>query len=1209
MNGASGGAAGSRRPFVHLHTHTEYSLLDGMSRLAEITEIAARDGMPAVAITDHGNLFGALKFHGAARKAGIKPILGCEAYVAPGSRLEQNPDAENQHLVLLAKNRTGYRNLMRLSSIAHHEGFYFKPRLDFELLQTHHEGLVALSACPKGIVPREIVGGGDPVEAAGRYEEVFGKGNYYLELMDHTPEDGAAPDGARLAHLERRIREGLLEVSRKTGIPLVATNDSHYAAPEDAGAHDLRLCISVNRPASDPKRLKFDSDQFFFKTSRQMEALFEDCPEAYRNTLEIAELAEDYDLTGGRSLLPDFDAPDGKPLDAHFEESARRGLAGRLRSPELHGERPPKSDYDDRLTWELEVIRRTGYSTYFLIVQDFVRFSRERRIPVGPGRGSAAGSLVAYALGITDIDPLAHGLLFERFLNPDRVSPPDIDVDFCEVRREEVLDYVAETYGSDRVAQIMTLGTMQAKLVVRDVGRMLELPAAQVDRLAKLIPDGDSLSQALERVPRLAEARREPRVARLFELAARLEGLPRNIGTHAAGVVISPGPLEDILPLYRDVDARGAGGASEGGGPVRRRTQYDMTDCEAVGLFKMDFLGLRALTHIEDCARRVEEDPETARSAAEAEAVASIRAGRFEKVPPDPDTFTLFSRADTDGIFQFESRGMRELLSSYRPESLDDLAALNALYRPGPLESGMTADFVEAKRSGGFSKKLDPQVRALFPETRGLIVYQEQVMLAAQKLAGYSLGQADILRKAMGKKDPDTMRREEGRFLKGAVAGGLSRKVAQETFQQIAKFAGYGFNRAHAVGYALVAFVAGWLKTHFPLHFLASLLTAQQRSGDKDERIARIRAGAEAAGIPIYPPDVQRSGAEALVEGQGVRYGLAAVKQVGFRAAQALEAARRNSGRFESLSHLLAEVDMKCLNRGALESLACAGALDFLEVSRAQVVAAIPAALETANRARGRRDAGVQSLFGSENELPKDSFGDAAPWSEAERLRREREALGFYWRGHPATEYRAGFGKRVSGPVNGALASREPQEVTLVGLVRDLRKRSTRDGRGMANFRLEDETGTIRVVAFPDTWQDCPALEDEPAVLVRGRLKAETPRDQDASRPGGTSELVASQVWLAAEAPFASASRVELVVRDPRMAAEGLGELLARYPGATPLRLRLRAAGVEAVLETTTPVRAERKLAVDAIALLGPGAVLLDGRAPPPFALDFRDSD
>ena len=1209
MSGAGPEGRGGRRPFVHLHTHTEYSLLDGMSRLSEVTGMAARDGMPAVAITDHGNLFGALKFHKKAREAGVRPILGCEAYVAPGDRREHNPDSENQHLVLLARNRTGFLNLMRLSSAAFSEGFYFKPRMDFELLAEHHEGLIALSACPKGIVPREVITGGDPVEWAGRYQEVFGKGNYYLELMDHTPPGGAGPEGAGLSDLERRIRDGVIEVSRKTGIPLVGTNDSHYAAPEDAAAHDLRLCISVNRPVSDPRRLKFHSDQFFFKTSEQMEEVFADCPEAFRNTLEIAEQIEDFDLVEKRDLLPEFDVPPGKTLAGHLEESAARGLSWRFESPEVHGTRPPRSDYEDRLQMELEVIRRTGYSAYFLIVQDFVRFSRERGIPVGPGRGSAAGSLVAYALGITDIDPLAHGLLFERFLNPDRISPPDIDVDFCEFRREEVLNYVAETYGNDRVAQIMTLGTMQAKLVVRDVGRMLELPPPQVDRIAKLIPDGASLSQATGSVPQLREERRDPRIARLFELAERLEGLPRNIGTHAAGVVIAPGPLEEILPLYRDVETRTTGSGGKKGpaagraGPVRRRTQYDMKDCEAVGLFKMDFLGLRALTHIEDCARRVEEDGEAVRTPDEEEAVAHIRAGRFEKVPPDPPTFALFSRADTDGIFQFESRGMRELLASYQPETLDDLAALNALYRPGPLESGMTADFVAAKRKGGLSDKLDRRVRALFPETRGLIVYQEQVMLAAQQLAGYSLGQADILRKAMGKKDPEVMRSEEGRFVEGAVGAGLSRRVAEETFQQIAKFAGYGFNRAHAVGYALVAYVAGWLKTHFPLHFLASLLTAQHRSGDKDERIARIRNGAEAAGIAVLPPDVQRSGAEAQVEGKAVRYGLEAVKQVGGRAAREIERARRACGGFESLGHLLEAVDAKSLNRGVLESLCCAGAFDSLGVPRSRILPAIPAALEAASRTRGRRDAGVQSLFGGGEESRADVFPEAPPWSDAERLRREREALGFYWVGHPATEYRAAMEAVVSGPVEQAANLGDGAEVGVVGLVRELRKRTTRAGRAMAHFNLEDETGSVAVVAFPDVWSTCPALESEPVALVRGRLKGE------AGRPGGgggrrtqRAELVASHVLLADEAPYRLARRAELLVTEPDRHGNDLRDLLARHRGEQPLLLRIRSRGIDVLLETATPVHVSRDLARAVWELFGPDTLRLDGQLPPSFA-------
>ncbi len=1206
MSGAASGAVGNR-PFVHLHTHTEYSLLDGMSRLSDVVGRAAREGMPAVAITDHGNLIGALKFHEAAREVGVKPILGCEAYVAPGSRREQNPDSENQHLVLLAKNRTGFRNLMRLSSIAYSEGFYFKPRMDFELLAEHHEGLIALSACPKGIVPREVVTGGDPVEWAGRYQEVFGKDNYYLEIMDHTPPGGATPEGARLSDLELRIRSGVVEVARKTGIPLVGTNDSHYASARDADAHDLRLCISTNRPVKDPRRLKFHSDQFFFKTSRQMEAVFEDCPEAYRNTLEIAGRIEDFELVDERSLLPDFEVPAGTTLDAHFEESARSGLARRLDSPEVHGARPPRGDYEDRLGVELDVIRQTGYSAYFLIVQDFVRFAQDRGIPVGPGRGSAAGSLVAYALGITDIDPLPHGLLFERFLNSERISPPDIDVDFCEVRREEVLDYVTETYGSDRVAQIMTLGTMQAKLVVRDVGRMLELPPPQVDRLAKLIPERMSLAQALESVSELREARRNPDFDRLFGLAERLEGLPRSVGTHAAGVVIAPGPLEEILPLYRDVETKrldsGGGAASGQGVIVRRRTQWDMKDCERAGLFKMDFLGLRNLTQIEDCARRVQEDPNTARTAGEGEALALIRAGRFEKVPPDPETFRLFARADTDGIFQFESPGMRDLLSRYKPENLDDLAAMNALYRPGPLESGMADDFVAAKANGRLSDKLDPRVRNLVPETRGLIVYQEQVMLVAQKLAGFSLNRADGLRKAMGKKDPEAMAREEGGFVEGAVAGGLSRRVAQETFQQIAKFAGYGFNRSHAVGYALVAYVAGWLKTHFPLHFIASLLTAQHRAGDKDERIARIRQGALARGVEVLPADIQHSGAEALVEGGGVRYGLGAIKQVGDRAAREIERARRECGRFDSLRHFLEAVEPKSLNRAVVESLACAGALDFLGVPRSRILPAIPDALDAANRARGRQEAGVQSLFGGGSEPPVDVFPEAPAWSDAERLRREREALGFYWEGHPATEYRTALETIITGPVKAALDAKPKAAAGIVGLVRELRKRTTRAGRPMGQFSLEDETGVIGVVVFPDLWESCPTLDGEPVVVVQGNLRGDGPEAAGGGRRRSQrGELAASEILLADEAPYLLAREVELLVAEPERLAGALRDLLREHPGRRPLRLRVRVRGIEVLIETATPVRPSRAFARAAWELLGPDTVLLDGQAPPSFA-------
>lgn len=1185
------------RPFAHLHTHTEYSLLDGMSRIPGLVRRAAADGMPAVAITDHGNLIGAFKMHRAAREAGIKPILGCEAYVAPGSRKEKNKDADNQHLVLLAKNETGYRNLLRLTSIAHKDGYHYKPRMDFDLLEEHHEGLIALSACPKGIVPREIVEDGDPLEVAGRYLEVFGKGNYFLEIMDHSP--AGAPEGAaaRLSGLERRIAEGAIQLSRRTGIPLVGTNDSHYEGPGDARAHDFRLCISTNTTYSSEKRLRFDSEEFYFKSSAEMRKVFASCPEAYANTLEIAERIEDYDLVRKESLLPDFEVPADITLDEHFERSVRDGLAARLEVEAAHGERPPRSDYEARLEVELGVIRRTGYSAYFLIVQDFVRFARQKRIPVGPGRGSAAGSLVAYALGITGIDPLAHGLLFERFLNPDRVSPPDIDVDFCEIRREEVLDYVSEKYGSDRVAQILTLGTLQAKLAVRDVARMLEVPGAEIDRLAKLIPDGVGLEQALEREPRLKEAvGSDRRLTEIFEIAKRLEGLARNIGTHAAGVVVAPRPLEEVLPLYRDVEPAGGRGAAAAG-EGRRRTQFDMKDCEAVGLFKMDFLGLRALTQIEDCARRIEEDPDLELPPGEADAVRAIRDGDFEKVPPDPRAFELFSRADTDGLFQFESSGMRRLLARYRPETLDDLAALNALYRPGPLESGMTDEFVETKRQGRDSRKLDERVRRLFTETRGLIVYQEQVMWAARELAGYSLAQADILRKAMGKKDPAVMAAQEKAFVEGASERGLPRKVAQETFAQIAKFAGYGFNRAHAVGYALVAYVSGWLKALYPVHFMASLLTAQQRSSDKDDRIARTRNSAEERGIRVLPPDLRSSGADARVEKGAVRFGLAALKGVGQPAARAVVEARETLGGVRTLAELLGELDLRAVNRGVLEAFAGAGALDFLGVPRSQVSAAIPQAIRAAQRARARKDEGAQALFGGEGERPADAFAEAPEWSEEERLRREREALGFYWRGHPAKAYREALRGWVSGPISSVTSSGE-QEVRIVGLVRLLRKRTTRDGRPMANFAVEDETGHLSVVVFPGEWEHCPSLEQEPAVCVSGRTR----KDSGAS-PDDPPEISASRVLLASAAPFEFAQRVDLEVADPTEVRRSLELLVGRHPGTATLQLRLGPRGARSALRVGAGVRPNAEFAAEAVSVLGPDAVWLNDRPLPSFAL------
>ncbi len=1176
-------------PFVHLHTHTEYSILDGMSRIGEIARIAADDGMPAIAITDHGNLFAALKFHKAARAAGVRPILGCEAYVAPGRMEDRNPDSENEHLVLLAKNRTGFENLMRLTSVAFHEGFYYKPRMDFALLEKHHEGLIALSACPKGAVPKSVLGLGDPVEVAGRYQEVFGKGNYFLEVMDHGS-DSCEPE---LGRIERAISDGVLEVHSKTGIPLVGTNDSHYAEPGDVEAHDLRMCISTGETISSRKRLRFGSDQFWFKTSAMMREVFRDVPEAAANTLRIAESVEDYDVATGESRLPDYAAPGGKSLHEHIEDSVRSGLDARLASPERHGKRPPRGDYEDRLVLELGVIRKTGYAAYFLIVQDFVKFARTKRIPVGPGRGSAAGSLVAYCLGITDIDPLAHGLLFERFLNPARISPPDIDVDFCELRREEVLDYVVERYGKDRVAQILTFGTLGAKSSLRDVARGLEVPLAQVDRLARMVPDFVDLDTAVREVPALAQEATKPEFRKLFRLARRLEGLPRNEGTHAAAVVIAPAPLEEIVPLGKDAE-RGKRVSDT----VRRKTQFDMHDCEAVGLFKMDFLGLRALTHIQDCADRILADPDLDLSPEIRRAVEDVVAGRFEKVPPDEATFELFGRADTDGIFQFESSGMRELLQSYRPENLDDLAAMNALFRPGPLNSGNTEAFVTAKRSGKLSTALDARVRELFPETRGLIVYQEQVMLAAREIAGYELGEADILRKAMGKKKPEVMEQQKQRFVAGAVERGLSEQAAVQTFDQIDKFAGYGFNRAHAVGYALVAYVAAWLRTHFAPHFFAALFTSEARSSDKDVRLARFRRRAEEIGVAVLPPDVQASDAGARVEGEAVRYGLGALKNVGQAAAEAIVRARGNQP-FDSLSDLVSRTEAGALSRGALEALASAGALDFVGVPRARIAAG---AGEIHDRARRRRDqerAGVQALLGAVRQA--DLWPDCPDWTEMERLRHEHAAFGFYWEGHPAPEYRRALRRHVDGPI-GALDPRSGPAARFAGVVRGLKSRKTQQARRMANFNLEDETGVLPVVVFPDAWENCPELAEGAAAFVEGQLGVNR---RDPEQP----ELRADSIRIAEEAPLALARKVTLVVRDPRALRAGLEGLLREHGGRTALALEIHDGERTFLLRTTSPVRPTRAFATAAASLLGADAVRIDGEPLPRLCLLVSDGE
>src|SRR5262245_30744312 len=814
------------KDFVHLHLHTEYSLLDGACHVDELVEQGARLGMKAMAVTDHGNMFGAVAFHDACRDKGLKPILGCEIYVATGSRFDKNAASASEaynHLTLLASNAAGYHNLVKLVSAGYLEGFYHRPRIDKDLLAKHSEGLIGLSGCLSGEIAQHILAGAEQaaLDSVGAFSEIFGKDRFHLEVMEH-----GIPD-------QRRVNQGLLRIRQKTGLKLAATNDAHYLHKDDHQAHDVLLCIGSGKKVTDTERLRFDTQQFYLKSADEMAALFPDHPEALRSTVEIAEMCE-FKLEGV-SNLPAFDVPPGFTIDSYFEKVTRDGFAERRQALDpLAGSgrlRYPLADYEARLDKEIAVIHRVGFAGYFLIVWDFIRYARERKIPVGPGRGSAAGSLVAYALRITDIDPIENQLIFERFLNEERISPPDIDIDFCEARRGEVIEYVTRKYGRDNVAQIITFGTMKAKAVVRDVGRVMDMSYADVDKIAKMIPFDlkMTLDKALAESPPLLDAyQKDPKVKELVDISRRLEGTTRHASTHAAGVVISPQPLTELVPLFKGTTADVT-------------TQFDMKGVERIGLLKMDFLGLRTLTLIDNCVKMVAE--------ATGEA---LDPDRFPL--DDPRTYELFTAGKTSGLFQFESDGMRDILKRFKPDRLEHLTALNALYRPGPMQ--MIDDFIRRRHGHTRATYEHPSLEPILQETYGVMVYQEQVMQIASALAGFTLGEADILRKAMGKKKVEVMTAQKEKFLKGCADRGVPARKASRIWDLMEQFAGYGFNKSHSAAYAWLAYQTAFLKANYPAWFMAALLTSERANNDK--MVSYIGDGRGMA-IRVLPPDVNDS--------------------------------------------------------------------------------------------------------------------------------------------------------------------------------------------------------------------------------------------------------------------------------------------------------------------------------------------------------------
>lgn len=1048
--------------FVHLHVHSAYSLLDGAGRIGDLVEAARRYQMPALALTDHGVMYGCVEMYKAARAAGLKPILGCEVYVAPRTLRDRTPRVDDNlaHLVLLAADVRGYRNLMALVSRAFLEGFYYKPRVDKELLAEYSGGLVALSSCLAGEVPARLLAGDEEGarQVAGQYRDIFGAGNFYLELQDQN-----LPQ-------QPELNAALIRLARRTGLPLVATNDVHYVRPEDAAAHDILLCIQTGKSVHDPNRLRFPTEEFYFKSPQEMAALFAEVPGALANTLNIAERCN-VELELGKLHLPEFPLPAGKSAPAYLEELCRAGLKRRYGTPDRRAE--------ERLRAELDIIERMGYSSYFLIVWDFVRFARERGILVGPGRGSAAGSLVAYALGITDIDPLEHGLLFERFLNPERVSMPDIDIDFADDRRDEVIEYVTATYGADRVAQIITFGTMAARAAIRDAGRAFDLSYSDVDRIAKLVPAelGVSLESALAASPELADLyAREEWVTKLIDTARKLEGLPRHASTHAAGVVISARPLVEYVPLQR----MGEGGVT---------TQYPWETIEEIGLLKMDFLGLRTLSVLAGTVRLVKE-------------------GRGEEVKldrlplDDGPTYDLLASGATSGVFQLESPGMRALIQELKPTELSDLTALVALYRPGPLGSGMVEDFIARKHGQKAAEYLHSLLEPILKETYGVILYQEQVMEIASRLAGFTLGQADLLRRAMGKKKPEVLAAQRERFLAGAAGQGIPRDTAERVFDLMEYFAGYGFNKSHSAAYAVLAYQTAYLKAHYPAEYMAALLTSIMEDSDK---VALYCEECRRLGLEVLPPDVNRSQVDFTVDAGRIRFGLAAVKNAGRAAMAGIVTARRQGGPFRSLTDLCRRIDLRTVNKRTLESLIKAGATASLGGTRTQQLAMLEEVLEAAQAYQRERASGQGLLWDllpvEEESTPLPELPEVEP---AQLLAWEKETLGLYLSGHPLAAQAELLREATTAESSELGELPEGAPVVVGGLITAVKKITTRKGEPMAFLTLEDLTGMLEVVVFPRTFAAARSLlQADSLALVRGRV---------ARREEGAAKVLADEV-------------------------------------------------------------------------------------------------
>ncbi len=1107
------------KEFVHLHLHTEYSLLDGMCRISSVTQTAHRYGMKALAITDHGTMGGVLKFYEESLQNGIKPIIGIEMYIAPESRFDQKYNSKKDafhHITLLARNNKGYQNLLKLSTLSYTEGFYYKPRIDKEILARYSDGLIIMSGCLKGEVNKHLLNGDvdKAEETIGLYQEIAGRDNFYLEIMDNKLSD------------QDRVNKMLVELSGKTGADLVATNDCHYMKKEDAFAHEVLLCVQTLSHIEDKDRMRFQTDEFYFKSPDEMYEVFKEIPEALKNTLEISERCN-VKIGIGENHLPVFYPPGGEKPDVYLEKLILKGLEDRF-NLKVAGINSPdsKNEMVDRARYEFEVIKKMGLSSYFLIIHDFVNYAKQKKIMVGPGRGSAAGSLVAFLLGITEINPLPYNLIFERFLNPERVSLPDIDIDFSDRRRDEVISYIREKYGAENVAQIGTYGTMAARAVLRDVGRALGFSYSEVDRLAKMIsPEpGISLEDEVVSNPDIKKIiETDERMKNLFDISLKLEGLPRHSSTHAAGLVITEKPVCEYVPLSKGPKGEVA-------------TQYEMDAVAKIGLLKVDILGLKTLSVIEDTLKLLKE-----------------RRGIEIKDFPldDRKTYRLLSNGESLGIFQLESKGMQDLLKESQPEVFEDIIAILALYRPGPMKSGMVKEYIKRKKDPSKAVYDHPLLEPILKTSYGIILYQEQVMEIAHRFAGFTMGEADELRKAMGKKITAIMEQKREKFIEGAHKNGMDKHTAEKIFEQIVKFAGYGFNKSHSTGYALLSYQTAFLKANYPLEFMNSLLNSEIGNFDK---IAEYVDECERMKIWVLPPDVCESDEKFKIFSNDILFGLSAIKNVGSGAIKSIIEARKK-GVFRSLFDFCERVNLRTVNKKVIESLIKAGAFDYLGTPRSQLFAVIDDAIGHGSKMQKKAAEGYMDIFGSNNKEVKAVLDtgvlDSLPeWSETRLLSYEKEMLGVYLTGHPLERYISiirMFSNVSISEVNGRV--KEGAVVSVGGILTEIKRTTTKKGERMGWGDLEDMTGRVKVLFYPKIYEEFSSLIRKGTIIfVKGRLE---------KRESVT--IIVDEVANLNTAKDRFLSNVEIDVKLPLQEEklQKLKELFIRNKGNYPLYLNL----------------------------------------------------